>query len=295
MRPYILLLVGVLSVSFAAIFIRLAEAPPLVIAASRLVLAAAVIVPLAAARKHLTFKTLTRRDFTFIVLSSLFLALHFALWITSLSYTSIASSVVLVTAHPAFVAVLSYLLWAESIGKFAKLGIAVAIAGVVIINYGQFSFESEALLGNVMALAAGLAAGAYLLIGRQVRERVNIWNYLALVYSGAGILLLFLALAAGYNFTGYSSTTYIMFLLLALVPQLIGHTTINMAVRLIPATIVSTSILGEPVGAIILGVFILGEYPVLNEILGAAVILFGIFMVIRYGSQKRAAVKTAEL
>ena len=78
-------------------------------------------------------------------------------------------------------------------------------------------------------------------------------------------------------------------------PQLIGHTTINMAVRLIPATIVSTSILGEPVGAIILGILILGEYPVLNEILGAAVILFGIFLVIRYGSQKKAAVKTAEL
>jgi drug/metabolite transporter (DMT)-like permease len=295
LKPYILLLVGVLSVSFAAIFIRIAEAPPPVIAASRLVLAATLIVPLAAAKKHLNFKALTRRDFAFIAFSSLFLALHFALWITSLDYTSIASSVVLVTAHPAFVAVLSYLLWAESIGKFAKLGIAVAIAGVVIINYGQFSFESEALLGNVMALAAGLAAGAYLLIGRQVRERVNIWNYLALVYSGAGILLLFFALAAGYGFTGYSSTTYLMFLLLALVPQLIGHTAINMAVRLIPATIVSTSILGEPIGAIILGIFILGEYPVLNEILGATVILFGIFLVIRYGSQKKAAVKTAEL
>lgn len=281
MKPYITLFIGVLSVSFAAIFIRLADAPPLVIATYRLAIASVILMPIASIKSRQSLNKLSRRDILLILLSSVFVALHFGLWITSLSYTSIASSVVLVTAHPAFVAVISYFLWNERLDKLTIGGIAVALMGIIFINYGGFAFGSQAILGNLLALIAGFAMGAYLIIGRQLRERIDILSYLTILYTCSAVILLVATLAFGYSFFGYSTTTYIMLVLLALVPQLIGHSSLNLAVRLIPVIFVSVAILGEPVGATILGYFILGETPSVNEIVGGLLILGGIFLVVR--------------
>ncbi len=281
MKPYVTLLVGVLSVSFAAIFIRLADAPPLVIAAYRLVIASVILILIASLKSRHSLKDLSRHDALLILLSSVFVALHFALWITSLSYTSIASSVVLVTSHPVFVAAISYFLWGERLGKMAIGGIVVTLLGVIIINYGGFTFTERAFRGDLLALIAGLAMGAYLIIGGQVRARIDILPYLALIYTGATVILLATAIISGYSLTGYSTVTYVMMVLLALVPQLIGHSCLNLAVRLIPVTIVSVAILGEPVGATVLGYFILDEVPKASEIIGGFLILAGIFIVMR--------------
>ena len=281
MKPYLTLFIGVLSVSFAAIFIRLAEAPPLVIAAYRLSLAAAVLIPVASVKSTRGQSRLSRRDMLLMLLSSVFIALHFALWITSLSYTSIASSVILVTSHPAFVAVVSYFLWGERLGRLTIGGIVLALIGVVVINYGAFSFGSRAIVGDLLALIAGLAMGGYLIIGGQLRERIGILNYLTAIYSGAAIILLAATVLAGYSLFGYSPNTYLMLILLALVPQLVGHSSLNLAVRLIPVTFVSVAILGEPVGATLLGWAILSEVPTASEIAGGLLILGGIFMVMR--------------
>ncbi|MGB2813786.1 MAG: DMT family transporter, partial [Dehalococcoidales bacterium] len=143
MKAYLVLLVGVVSVSFAAIFIRLAEAPPLVIAAYRLTIASLVLILLTYKKTVPSLKRLSGRDSLLLLLSSFFLALHFALWITSLSYTSIASSVILVTCHPAFVAVISYFLWHEVLNRLTIGGMVLAFAGVVLINYGGFDFGSQ--------------------------------------------------------------------------------------------------------------------------------------------------------
>ena len=281
MKAYIVLIVGVLSVSFAAIFIRLAEAPPLVIAAYRLTIASLILIPIASRRSMKSLKTLSRRDGFLILLSSVFIALHFGLWITSLSYTSIASSVILVTSHPAFVAVISYFLWSERLNKLTIGGIVVALIGIILINYGGFTFGSRAIFGDLLALVAAFAMGAYLIIGGQLRARIDILAYLTLIYSGAAVILLIATVSFGYSFTGYSPTTYLMMVLLAIVPQLIGHSCLNLAVRLIPVTFVSVAILGEPVGATILGYFILSEAPTANEIFGGLLILVGIFTVLR--------------
>ena len=281
MKPYVTLLVGVLSVSFAAIFIRLADAPPLVIAAYRLVIASVILILIASLKSRHSLKDLSRHDALLILLSSVFVALHFALWITSLSYTSIASSVVLVTSHPVFVAAISYFLWGERLGKMAIGGIVVTLLGVIIINYGGFTFTERAFRGDLLALIAGLAMGAYLIIGGQVRARIDILPYLALIYTGAAVILLATVIISGYSLTGYSTVTYVMMVLLALVPQLIGHSCLNLAVRLIPVTIVSVAILGEPVGATVLGYFILDEVPKASEIIGGFLILAGIFVVMR--------------
>jgi drug/metabolite transporter (DMT)-like permease len=280
-KAYLVLLVGVVSVSFASIFIRLAEAPPLVIAAYRLSIAALILIPFNAGGAVASLKTLSRREMILLVLSSAFLALHFALWITSLSYTSIASSVVLVTSHPAFVAVLSYFLWGERLNKRAVGGIAVALLGVALINYGGFAFGARAILGDLLALVAAFAMGAYLIIGKQLRARIDILPYLTIIYSGAAAMLLIAMVSAGHSFTGYSVTTYLMMGLLAVVPQLIGHSSLNLAARLVPVTVVSVAILGEPVGATLLGYLILNEAPKASEIIGGLLILAGIFVVLR--------------
>ncbi len=284
-KPYITLLIGVIAVSFASIFIRLADASPIVIAAARLLFASAVLLPFAAVNSMVSIGKLTMRDLFLIILSSLFLALHFGLWITSLSYTTIASSVILVTSHPAFVAVISYFLWKERLNKLNILGIAAALAGVAVINYGDFALSSRAVLGDLMALAASFAMGAYLIIGRQMRKRIDSLGYLTLIYTGAGLMLLLVLLFTGERLSGYSATTYLMFLLLALVPQLIGHSALNLAVRTLPVTLVSVAILGEPIGATILGALILREMPKINEIAGGVLILLGIYLVMRKRSE----------
>jgi drug/metabolite transporter (DMT)-like permease len=280
-KPYLTLFIGVLAVSFAAIFIRLAEAPPLVIATYRLAIASVILIPIASIKSRKSLKKLSRQDILLILLSSIFVALHFGLWITSLSYTSIASSVVLVTAHPAFVAVISYFLWGERVNKLTIGGIAVAIMGVILVNYGGFTFGSRAILGDLLALIAGFSMGAYLIIGRQLRARIDILSYLTILYTCSAIILLVATMLFGYSLFGYSTTTYVMMVLLALVPQLIGHSSLNLAVRLMPVTFVSVTILGEPVGATLLGYFILGEIPTANEIVGGLLILGGIFLVMR--------------
>lgn len=280
MKPYLTLFIGVLSVSFAATFIRLADAPPLVIAAYRLTIASVILLPFASRKAIRSFNKLSRRDMLLILLSSVFLALHFGLWITSLSYTSIASSVVLVTSHPAFVAVISYFLWGERLNKLAITGIMVALAGVIFVNYGGFTFGSQAMLGNLLALVAGFMVAAYLIIGSQVRTRIDILSYLTIIYSCSAVILLVATMLLGYSFFGYSPITYIMLILLAIVPQLIGHSCLNLAVRLIPVTLVSVAILGEPVGATLLGYIVLSEAPTANEIVGGLLILGGIFIVL---------------
>lgn len=290
MKTYLTLFIGVLAVSFAATFIRLADAPPLVIATYRLTIASIILIPIASIKSLRGLNKLSRRDIFLILLSSVFIALHFGLWITSLSYTSIASSVVLVTSHPAFVAVVSYFLWRERLNKLAISGIVVALIGVVFINYGGFTFGSRALLGDLLALVAGFSMGAYLIIGGQLRARIDILSYLTLIYSGAAVVLLIATIISGHSFFGYSPNTYVMLILLALIPQLLGHSCLNLAVRLVPVTLVSVAILGEPVGAIILGCFILGEMPTVNEIVGGLLILGGIFIVMRYAPRRLSGV-----
>ena len=281
MKAYLVLLVGVVSVSFAAIFIRLAEAPPLVIAAYRLTIASLVLVLLTYKKTVPSVKRLSGCDSLLLLLSSFFLALHFALWITSLSYTSIASSVILVTCHPAFVAVISYFLWHEVLNRLTIGGMALAFAGVVLINYGGFAFGQQYILGDVLALVAGFAMGGYLILGGHLKNRIEILPYLTVIYTGAAVILLLATVGFGYSFIGYSGKTYLMMVLLAVVPQLIGHSSFNLALRLVPVTFVSVAILGEPVGATLLGYCILDEVPTVKELIGGVLILAGIFIVLR--------------
>lgn len=281
MKAYLTLLVGVAAMSFASIFIRLAEAPPLVIAAYRLTIAALVFLPFAPSKWSKTWRQVSRRDVLLLLFASLFLALHFALWISSLKNTSIASSVILVTSNPIFVAIFSYFLWKEKMTRLMLGGMALALGGAVLISYGDFALSGTALLGDALAVLAALVWGIYLVTARHLRARIDFLSFVTFIYAGAAVFLLIAVAIGGYSLFGYSTQTYLMMALLALVPQLIGHSAANFALRFIPATLVSVAILGEPVGATLLGYFILKEAPGLNEIAGGILVLAGILAVLK--------------
>ncbi len=283
LRQNAVLALGVVAVSFAAVFIRLAGAPPLVVAAWRLSLAALALTPVAAWRSRQELRRLPRRDILLALASGAFLALHFGLWIASLDYTSVASSVVLVTANPVFVAIASYLLFGERLTRRVGLGIVVCLAGAAVIGWANWQVGLESLLGGVLALLGALAVAGYLLIGRRLRRQVSLLGYAWLVYGAAAVFLVVAAAVSGAPFTGYSGETYLWLVLLALVPQLVGHMSLVWALRFVPATLVTIAVLGEPVGATLLAWIILDEPPGAWEVVGGLLILGGIFYAFRRG------------
>jgi len=278
-RLYIFLLIGIIAISTASIFIKLCDAPVLIIATYRLMVASLMLSPFAYYKK--TWRGWERNAWGWLLLSGLLLSLHFALWITSLKYTSVASSVVLVTTHPIFVGVGGLLFLKERLGLNLILGIALSVLGSGLIGYGDMALSREALMGDGLALLGAIAASGYLLVGRKMRKDQELFSYIFPVYSTAGLILILLSLIFRQSFFGYSASTYFYLFLLALVPQLIGHTTFNWALKYLPASIVAVAILGEPIGSTILAFFILGEGLTVWKILGGISIFTGISMALK--------------
>ncbi len=288
---YIGLVVGIISVSFASIFIRLADAPALVIGAYRLTIASLVLTPVAWSRVRKELLSLSRRDLALAILSGLFLGAHFATWIASLEYTSVAASVVLVSTSPLFVGVASHFLYGEKLSPLKILGILLAMAGASIIGMGGFEVSLGALWGDILALLGAMAVSGYFLIGKGLRRRLSILAYIYPTYWTAAISLILASLAAGHPFTGYTPRTYLMFILLALIPQILGHSSFNWALRYLSSTLVTVATLGEPVGATILAYFILRETPLPLELIGGIIVLVGIFIVSRQEERPQQEVK----
>lgn len=270
---------GIVAVSFGAIFARLAgEASPFAIAAWRLTLAAIVLAPLALFR---TRRTMSLRTLIWSALSGVALAFHFVLWISSLEHTTVASSVLFVSTHPIFVGLGSILFLRERPSRPLLIGIALAVIGGGLIGFGDFRFAGAALRGDLLALGGGLMAALYFLIGRRVRRTVSLSEYVAASYGTAAVLVLLLCLATRTRLVGFTMNTYGYLVLLAVIPQLIGHSTINWALRQLSASRVSVLVLGEPVGSALLAVPFFGEIPGGLNLLGAAIILVGIYLSLR--------------
>jgi len=281
MKAALVLFVGVVAVSFGSIFVRLAEAPPLIVAAYRLGLASLVIGPVALIRSGQELRALSRRDLLYLVIAGVFLALHFGLWIASLAYTTVASSVILVSMSPLFVGLFSHLLGTDRVTRWMLRGILLSVVGSVAIGCGDFALGGGALWGDLLALGGAVMVTGYLLAGRRLRQGLPLLPYISLTYSVAAAVTVVFCLLTGQRFTGYSSTTYLMFILLALVPQVIGHSAFNWALGYFSAPLVSVTVLGEPVGATILAYLILSEIPTLLKILGGAMIFSGIYLASR--------------
>jgi drug/metabolite transporter (DMT)-like permease len=267
----------------------------LVIAAFRLTFASLILAPIALTRHRAELRGLTRRELLLALFSGTFLALHFATWITSLEYTTVASSVVLVSSSPLWVALLAPLVLRERLTRPVLIGMLLALTGGVVIalsdsctwqnglncpSLAEF-IKGEAFFGNFLALAGAWMVAGYLLIGRRLRAKMSLVLYIFVVYSIAAIVLIVIMFAAGETPLGYPPMIYIWMLLLALIPQLIGHSTYNWALRYVPAALVAVTTLGEPIGSTVLAYFILRETPTWIKLGGAAMILAGIWLALK--------------
>lgn len=292
--PKMALVLGILAVSAASIFIRFAQAETssIVIAAHRLGIATLLLAPISYLRYRGDFRQLSREDLILALLSGIFLTAHFATWITSLEFTTVASSVVLATTTPLWVAILSPIILREPISSRVKYGLAIAMAGTIAIGLsdiceiqGTFSCPSlvefisgKAIWGDFLALAGAWAASGYIIIGRRVRSTLSLIPYVFLVYGIAAIMLIMMMLGSGEQVYGFSSKTYLWLILLALIPQLLGHSSFNWALGYLSAALVSISLLGEPIGSTILAYLLLNETPTILKIAGATFLLGGILI-----------------
>jgi drug/metabolite transporter (DMT)-like permease len=291
------LLTAILAVSTSSIFIRFAQAdaPSLVIAALRLTCAALLLAPIAWTRHREELIHLTREEVILGGVSGIFLAAHFATWISSLEYTTVASSVVFVSTGPLWVAILSPALLNERLTRAAILGLVIAIFGGAIIGLAdacswsnglrcpQLSqvMEGRAMWGNFLALMGAWTVSGYLIIGRKLRTEMSLIPYIFLVYGMCAIALIVAMFLAGQSPFGYPARTYGWIFLLAAFPQLIGHSTYNWVLRYLPATLVAVITLVEPIASAILAYFILREEPSTGVLLGGSLILIGIFLASR--------------
>jgi drug/metabolite transporter (DMT)-like permease len=279
MKMVIAVVIGIVAISTASIFIKLCEAPPLAIAAYRLGLASLLLSPVALSRKG--YGKILRGRWKLLFLTGLFLGFHFIFWIASLKYTSVASSVVIVSTHPIFVALGSSLLLKERAGTLTILGILLSTAGAVIIGLSDFTLSPHAAMGDLLALAGAIMASAYLIVGRKLRQKMDLISYIFPVYLAGGLVVLLIGIVAGVPFFGYSSRTYALFLMLAIVPQLIGHSTFNWALKFLSASTVAVLILGEPIGSTLLAYWVLGETLSPLKAAGGICILAGIYAAMR--------------
>jgi drug/metabolite transporter (DMT)-like permease len=296
------MLTAILAVSTASIFIRFAQtdgAPSLVIAALRLSFATLLLAPLAITRHSSELRSLTPAELTLGLVSGLFLAVHFATWISSLEFTSVASSVVFVSTGPLWVALLSPMLLKERLTHAAIIGLGLALLGGTVIGLADACtwknglqcpdlnqvMQGRAMWGNFLALAGAWAVTGYLIIGRKLRAKMSLIPYIFVVYGMAAIGLIVLMLAAGQLPFGYEVKTYGWIFLLAAIPQLVGHSTYNWALRYLPAAFVAVTTLGEPVGSAVLAFFLLNETPTPAIVTGGVLILLGIYFAARNRSK----------
>jgi drug/metabolite transporter (DMT)-like permease len=293
------LVTAIFAVSTSSIFIRFAqeEAPSLVIAALRLTFATLMLAPIALLSHRGELKSLSRNELILCIFSGLFLAVHFATWISSLEYTTVASSVVFVSTGPLWVALLSPIFLNERITRAAVAGLCIAILGGIIIGLsdacswnnglrcpqlGQI-LQGPAMWGNFLALVGAWAVSGYIIIGRKVRAMISLIPYIFLVYGVSAIALIIMMFAAGESPRGYPAQTYGWIFLLALFPQLIGHSTYNWALKYLPASFVAVTTLAEPVGSAVLAYLILSETPTRGVLIGGILILIGIYLAAKPG------------
>ncbi|WP_286934724.1 MULTISPECIES: DMT family transporter [Aminobacterium] len=280
--PFIVLTLGIAAISTGAIFARLADGVhPLVIAAYRVGLASLILCPLAGLRCKKEISLLQPREWWALCLAGIFLALHFAFWISSLFYTSVANSVVIVDTIPVWTAILSPIVTKDLVRKKTKIGIAIAFAGGVIISLGDFSLGEQALWGDFLALLGAWTATCYFLCGRIARRKISLLTYTSLCYGIAALCLWSVICVKGVPVRGFDLSVWGAFWGMALIPQILGHSSYNWALRYVNPGAVSVALLGEPVVSSFLAWLIWEEAVGKAVYSGGALILLGIYIVSR--------------
>lgn len=285
-RAYIVLVIGILAVAMAAILIRLAQdenVPSLLIAAGRLIIAALILTP-ATLRNPLFIKqmrALSRFEALLICISGIFLAMHFASWVTSLEYTTVLISVVLVTTSSIWVALMEVFLLRSRLPKSVIVGLVIVLGGSLIIGAGSGRVDvssGDQIYGGLLAAFGAMTVAVYMIIGKRLRPKLSLIPYIWMVYGIAAIVLAIALVFTGTQVTGHSTNGYLWIIALALIPQLVGHSSLNYALAYLPATFVSIATQAEPIGSAIIAYFVFTEIPDFWQILGSGIILGGVIV-----------------
>ena len=279
-NPYAILILAVLSVSTSSIFVRYSDAPSMIISAYRMLFTLVMIAPVVLIKHREELAGISRKDMLYAVTSGFFLAMHFATWITSLKLTTVSASTVLVQMSPIFVVAGSFIFFKEKISKTSLTGVLTAVLGSVLVGILDFKVGGTAFIGDFLALSGAFFLAGYLLIGRELRNRISLLPYAFIVYGSCTLILLLGCAFMGIPLYPYSSKNYAIFFALAFFCTILGHTVFNWALKYLPAYAVSTCSLLEPVGATFLAVVFLGEIPGLLEICGQILVLVGLYLFI---------------
>lgn len=294
MPPGFVLLFAVVAMSWAGPLVRFSSADALVIAAWRLIFSVVLIGIVLVARRQLgAILRLTARQWTLAFGSGAMLAAHFWAWNTSLQWTTVASSVVLVTTQPIFVAIFSALFLGEAASRRQWAGIVVAVMGAAVIGWGDFlpaasGGARSALIGDLLAIAGAIFAAGYFVIGRTLRQHLDLWVYVGVVYGiAAGLVVLAVLVGGSGRLGGYPPGDWLVFLALAVGPMMIGHTGVNYALRYMRAHVANLVVLGEPVGATLIAWALpaIGETPTPQVFFGGLLIGAGILLGSRRASR----------
>ncbi|MGB5751044.1 MAG: DMT family transporter [Desulfobacterales bacterium] len=274
----VILVFGIIGVSTGSIFARLADAPALVTAAYRVGLASLILIPLAVWKAGDELRNLSSREIILAILSGFFLALHFASWISSLDYTAIANSVVLVNTIPLWVGLLTPMLSKDRLTRATVISIIGSVIGGVIIGFGDFATGGQALLGDLLAVIGAICAAIYLLLGRNLRRKLSLLSYIAICYGSAALFLWLAVIALQLPVSGYDTQTVAAFWAMALVSQIIGHSSYNWALKWFSTGFVAVALLGEPIGSTIMAYLIFNEGLTWPKAIGGLLILSAIYI-----------------
>jgi drug/metabolite transporter (DMT)-like permease len=276
--PVVVLAVGVMCISFGSIFARYADAPSLVKSAYRIGFSSLIVVPYALIFHRREYLLLSRRDFALCLAAGFFLAIHFATWIASLDYTSVASSVILVDTIPIWIALFNLAAGTGHTSRRMWGSVLLSVIGAAIVGYGDISFSIGALKGDLLAVAGAISAAIYIMCGREVRKKLGLVPYIALCYGSSAVFLWGAVLIAGYQLTGFSNVTWGAFVGAAVMSQVLGHSSYNWALGYFSAGFVGIMLLGEPIGSVILAYFLFDEIPMPVKFVGFALLMTAIVM-----------------
>ncbi len=275
-NPYAVLVVAVVGVSLSAIFVRFTQAPSVVTAFYRLLFTFLLSLPLATTTKKYQWR-LRFKQLALIFASALFLALHFVTWFSSLRYTSVASSTVLVNTQPFFVIVFGFIIWRTPVNPKMLMSVFGAIMGTILLSWGDFSVGGNYLFGDALALLGAVFIAIHYLFSSYLRHSLDTIPYTTLLYGFCTIILAVFAALGDYSFVGYPLLDYSMFLSLALFCTILGHTLFSWCMKYLAASVVSLSVLGEPVIAAMVAFFLFGESFSLGQFIGSIIVLISIF------------------
>lgn len=276
-KAKLIVLLGVVFVSFSSIIAKSSEAPSLIISAYRMGFTVLLLLPSVLTKNLEEVKKVDKRTLRMCIISGIFLALHFATWIASLKYTSVASSTVLVNTHPIFIVMASFFILKEKISKKTLTTIGFALIGSMIISAGDSSLGSNILYGDILAILGAIFVAGYIMIGGVIRQKLSVTTYTFIVYASSTVTLVLLSIFTQTPLYPYSIQEMIRFLMLAIFCTILGHSMFNWALEYVKPTFISTAVLGEPVIATIWAIIFFKEIPKIWQVIGSLIILYGIY------------------